>query len=158
MLLAGTSGTHSVCVCTLHQNVKLMLEGCKFLSNEDLKVMLISDHAGPITYYHILDCMTRNPGTPDCFLENCQKCSNYEEFGQQLIALMERFLIDEVNFKVWINVDRTTLETLTKSSDKFIELLSEKLHLLKRHDFVAKQQAMFLKKAKANLLPERWLS
>ena len=26
-ILAGASGTHSVCVCTIHQNVKLMLLG-----------------------------------------------------------------------------------------------------------------------------------
>ena len=26
-IIAGTSGTHSVCVCTIHQNVKLMLNG-----------------------------------------------------------------------------------------------------------------------------------
>ena len=25
--LAGASGTHSVCVCTIHQNVKMMTEG-----------------------------------------------------------------------------------------------------------------------------------
>lgn len=30
-ILAGSSGTHVVCVCTIHQNVKLMLEGtCVF--------------------------------------------------------------------------------------------------------------------------------
>ena len=28
-ILAGASGTHAVCVCTIHQNVKLMLEGVK---------------------------------------------------------------------------------------------------------------------------------
>jgi hypothetical protein len=28
-IMAGASGTHSVCVCTVHQNVKLMLEACK---------------------------------------------------------------------------------------------------------------------------------
>ena len=28
-VLAGASGTHAVCVCTIHQNVKLMLEGAK---------------------------------------------------------------------------------------------------------------------------------
>lgn len=26
-VLAGSSGTHTVCVCTIHENVKLMLEG-----------------------------------------------------------------------------------------------------------------------------------
>jgi hypothetical protein len=28
-IMAGASGIHSVCVCTIHQNVKLMLEACK---------------------------------------------------------------------------------------------------------------------------------
>ena len=28
-ILAGSAGTHSVCVCTLHQNTKLMLAGSK---------------------------------------------------------------------------------------------------------------------------------
>ena len=26
-VLAGATGTHSVCVCTIHKNVKLMMEG-----------------------------------------------------------------------------------------------------------------------------------
>lgn len=30
-VLAGSSGTHTVCVCIYHQNVKLMLEGIKIL-------------------------------------------------------------------------------------------------------------------------------
>ena len=28
-ILAGTSGTHSVCVCTIHQNVKLIVLGAR---------------------------------------------------------------------------------------------------------------------------------
>jgi hypothetical protein len=28
-VLAGGSGTHSVCVCTTHQNVKLTIEGAR---------------------------------------------------------------------------------------------------------------------------------
>jgi hypothetical protein len=27
--MAGASGTRNMCVCTIHQNVKLMLEACK---------------------------------------------------------------------------------------------------------------------------------
>ena len=28
-LIAGSSGTHSVCVCSIHQNVKLLISGIK---------------------------------------------------------------------------------------------------------------------------------
>lgn len=32
-VLAGSSGTHTVCVCVLHQNVKLLLNGENFIIN-----------------------------------------------------------------------------------------------------------------------------
>ena len=34
VVLAGASGTHNVCVCVLHQNMKLMLEGSKLSTNQ----------------------------------------------------------------------------------------------------------------------------
>ena len=39
---SGASDTHNVCVCTLHQNAKLMLEGAKL----------------PFAYEHIRDILT----------------------------------------------------------------------------------------------------
>ena len=39
-VLAGASGTHSVCVCTIHQNVKLMMLGIQ--------------HSDIPTYHHCL--------------------------------------------------------------------------------------------------------
>ena len=44
-ILAGASGTHAVCVCTIHQNVKLMLEG--------VKIQRLSPSQDPqLTNYH----------------------------------------------------------------------------------------------------------
>jgi hypothetical protein len=40
-VLAGSSGTHSVCVCTTHQNMKLMFVGAKLdklTKNTDLQL------------------------------------------------------------------------------------------------------------------------
>ncbi|MCG8624127.1 MAG: hypothetical protein MJE68_19305, partial [Proteobacteria bacterium] len=54
-ILAGASGTHSVCVCTIHQNVKLMLHALKLPS--------------PFTtYQECLAWLTCNPATPGCHL------------------------------------------------------------------------------------------
>jgi len=50
-------------------------------------------------------------------------------------------------------VDRTGLETITKSDKEFLDLLLEKRNKLKRHDFIAKQQAMFLKEIMEELQP-----
>ena len=48
-------------------------------------------------------------------------------------------------------MDRTTLETLTKSTEDFVNTLLEASANLRKHDFIAKQQASFLADLKANL-------
>ena len=54
-ILAGARGTHSVCVCTIHQNIKLMLHALKLPS--------------PFTsYQECLAWLTCNPATPGCHL------------------------------------------------------------------------------------------
>ena len=49
-VLAGTSGTHSVCVCTIHPSVKLILRGVRLPE-------LISSDVGPLFSYH--HCLAR---------------------------------------------------------------------------------------------------
>ena len=54
-ILAGASGTHFVCVCTIHQNIKLMLHTFKLPS--------------PFTtYQECLAWLMCNPATPGCHL------------------------------------------------------------------------------------------
>ena len=60
-ILAGASGTHSVCVCTIHQNVKLMMLGVKLSE-------LIAQNDIPLsTYHNCLAQMICNPPQPGCY-------------------------------------------------------------------------------------------
>ena len=76
-ILAGVSGTHSVCVCTIHQNIKLMMLAARiaFHSAED-EVQLS-------TYHHCLATIVCNPSLPKCHLGECTEC------GDKLIGLKE---------------------------------------------------------------------
>ena len=58
-VLAGASGTHSVCVCTIHQNVKLM--------------SLVQEMQIPELpmYHHCLAKIMCNPPHPRCYLSQC---------------------------------------------------------------------------------------
>ena len=56
---AGASGTHSVCVCTIHQNVKLMMS----FKLPDLP-----------TYHDCLANKLCNPPLPRCYLGDCTHC------------------------------------------------------------------------------------
>ena len=72
-VLAGASGTHSVCVCTIHQNVKLMILGAKLpeLSSSEFK-----------TYHDFVARIICNPPLPQCYLGECDSCPGVEEIKE----------------------------------------------------------------------------
>ena len=49
-VLAGASGTHSVCICTIHQNVKLMILGENYPSFNYLNSKPYHDFVAGIIY------------------------------------------------------------------------------------------------------------
>ena len=73
-VLAGASGTHCVCVCTIHQNVKLMLNA-------------LSDKV-KYEYPRFLAIMSCNPGRPECFLGQCGYCPGTDAMKQRLILFL----------------------------------------------------------------------
>lgn len=82
---------------------------------------------------------------------NCVYCALETEIS---IVLQESFaenLIEKVQFRQWVSVDRCNLKILEKSSEEFIDLFCSKLSSLVRHDFLTKQQEAFLNYIKENL-------
>ena len=78
-VLAGASGTHSVCVCTIHQNVKLMVQGVKL---SDLSATNLA------SYQHCLTRILCNPPSPIL-----QLCTFFKS------ALLKRVIPAEQPFK-----------------------------------------------------------
>ena len=143
-ILAGASGTHSVCVCTIHQNVKLMINGMKLHE---------STTRGLTNYHTCLAKMMCNPPLPICYLGECDYCPGIEKLKETLVTLLDENLIDSITYKQWTAVDRSTLETMMKSSDEFVDSLCEKLEALRSHSFIATQQSQFYEECKASLKP-----
>ena len=146
-VLAGESGTHSICVCTIHQNVKLMMLGVK------LPEVTAHDDVPLKTYHHCLAKMICNPPQPDCYLNKCKYCPGVTELKETLLTALDMNMIDNVVFKQWTAVDRSRLETFSMPSDEFVELLCDKLKLLSPHSFIASQQSSFYKDCKSALQP-----
>ena len=59
---AGPKNTHSVCVCSYHQNVKLLLSSVGI------------EHL----YYEIIDMIVRNRGSKECMVHRCKKCQDWK--------------------------------------------------------------------------------
>ena len=150
-VLAGASGTHAVCVCTIHQNVKLMMVGGKvadLTADEDISLR---------SYDHCLAQMICNPPQPACYFSACCSCPGISGLKERLKSLMDDNLIDSVVYKQWVSVDRSTLETFSKSAYDFVDALCEKLEILLPHSFIARQQSSFQKELRSDLHPGEFL-
>jgi hypothetical protein len=126
--MAGASGTHSVCVCTVYQNVKLMLEACK-----RSELTRGSEHHLS-TCQHCLSTMICNPPQTNCVFCDCSECPGPTDLENTLDVFSDNAVVN-VTFKQWISTDRCELVTIVKSTEEFIESLLEKLFLL-RHSFI----------------------
>ena len=95
-VLAGVSGTHSVCVCTIHQNVKLM--------SFEMQIPELP------TYHHCLAKKMCNPPHPRCYLGECDVRPGIETLKEELLTNFDETDIEQIVYKQWVSTDRSTLE------------------------------------------------
>jgi len=138
-VLAGASGTHTVCVCTIHQNVKLM--------------SLVQEMQIPElpTYHHCLAKTMCNPPHPRCYLGECDACPEIEVLKEELLTYFDENYVEQIVYKQWVSTDRSTLETFCSPVEEFAETFCKKIELLRPHSFIAIEQASFYAHCKATL-------
>ena len=98
-VLAGASGTHAVCVCTIHQNVKLMMIG------EKIADLSAYDNIPLKEYSHCLAKIICNPPQPDCYFQIYNSCPEISSLKEHLHELMDSNIIETVQYKQWISTD-----------------------------------------------------
>ena len=140
-VFAGSAGTHSICVCKYHQNVKLMIEAVDFKALD----------ASLENYKEFLTAGLCSGPSADCYLQKCKNCPGFDELEERLVDLLQEHCIEEITFKHWSDVDRSTLQVLTMDTASFLESLKEKLKELAPHHFITKQQAQYLQDLKEDL-------
>lgn len=144
-VLAGSSGTHTVCVCTHHENVKLMLDAInceKITRNSTLPLK---------SYRECLQQITCSIPTPTCRLGLCDSCPSEEHLKDEFISVLNANFIEKVEFQVWQHTDRSTLKTEVSDTEDFIEQLCNLLQKLKPHDFISKMQTSYVTELKNGL-------
>lgn len=134
-VLAGSAGTHSICVCSIHQNVVLLLHASRI---EDSYNELIEK----------LIC-SRNK---DCMLRHCDNCPSNEILKTFIMSKFDEWdPYDEITFSSWVSTDRTQQVQFTVTFKEYLDILLEKLEVLIPHSFITKSQAQYLKYLKSNL-------
>lgn len=141
-ILAGARGTHTVCVCTIHENCKLMLDPINLSKLTDGRICNYKDCLSKL--------MCKKPNS-DCHLNNCKNCPDIADFASYLVNLLNDNSITDIEFSSWTGTDRSTLQTVTLEVDDYVEELCSKLVLLKSHSFISKQQSQFISEKKLQI-------
>lgn len=132
-VLAGSAGTHTVCVCTYHENVKLKLTG---LSRD-------------LDYKELMAEAVCDLKSKDCMFHTCKNCPGLETLKKRLEAYIED--INSVTYKQWVTVDRSELTMMTEDADDFIENLCNDIWDLTLHECIRQKQSAFLSQLKMSL-------
>lgn len=144
-VLAGSSGTHNVCVCVHHENVKLMLDAIDLES-------LTKNTELPLKNYH--DCIKAivcSNAHDKCHLGDCLDCPNMSILREHLLEYFNKSNIFEIQYESWFQTDRCTIASKTVNVHEFMDILGEKFIKFKSHDFFVKKQSLFVNDLKKNL-------
>lgn len=147
-VLAGASGTHTVCVCLLHQNFKLQFLGGK--------LNCIKKDGGEVvfkSYRDVLQISICTHPTEECFIGSCKSpsCGKTDEVREIINTYFTSNLMDDVTFKRWTQVDRCSLETVVMDVDSFCDSFVESISKVLHHDYTARKQADFFRDVKDKL-------
>ena len=138
----GSRGSHSVCVCAIHQNVKLL-------------VAALQQHLDLKDYKDLLTAMVCDSNSRECMIHRCKNCPGNQAFSDFLMNLFSEVGItdeDNINFKQWDNTERgCNIITRCESVGNFVDELCKQMKNLTVHHFIAKSQAAFLTSCKDNL-------
>ncbi|KAL5487220.1 hypothetical protein EMCRGX_G019797 [Ephydatia muelleri] len=138
---------------TIHKNVKLMMAGSKM---EDV-TMVYGSEISLKHYSQALSAIRCKQFLPDCALGICNSCPGTDKLKKNLLEYFDENEFDEIQYKQWTTTDQSQLETISQSTEEFVEMFIEKLQVLSRHDFIAKEQSNYLKDRKAALNEDKVL-
>jgi hypothetical protein len=138
-ITVGAKGTHSVCVCEYHQNIKLLLDSVP----------------GPKLHHKFLmENLVCNISERNCMLHRCEKCPGSASLREYLqTVFLERSIEDDdqLTFRQWTHTDGTRLITRQELACDVLEEIIQQINSLTSHSFIAKAQAAYLSEQKDSL-------
>ena len=133
---AGSAGTHSVGVCTHHQNAILLLNAISW----------------DITYKDLMSKIVCDTSRNECMVHRCSNCPGRDHLKVFLDEKLEDIDDDlEFHFNQWQSTGRSQLITQTVMVDEYKDIVIECIDKLTSHSYISKCQTKYLKDLKENL-------
>lgn len=158
VVFAQTTGAHSVCVCTKHQNLKLMMVAARipFYSSQDNKPIKNRED--------LISRVMCNPPRNSCYLRECSECPKIDDLKEELIDLLEKYHGDKVRYSKCMTTgektkfNRCTIVPLEQNHEEFVESMCKDIEIFIPHYFVDKMQSMAIKEMKESLKDGEFLA
>lgn len=144
-VFADAPGMHNVCVCAIHQNIKLKLSAVKLTIN----------------YKELIAAGVCFADQKNCMLHECDECPKADGIRHYLSSVLMNTNMTHVEYSNWVTVNitnsdcssssRMILDDFTEPLTEFIENLSEDIWKMTEHHFVSTQQKEYFIHCKQNL-------
>lgn len=144
-VFAGGPGTHLVCVCQIHQNIKLKLSAL----NEN------------INYKELIQVSVCSVENRSCMLQICKNCSGQRAVREYLSNVIHIENISNVQYSNWCSVSissdsslsnsRVSLQNFTEPFDKFLDNVSEDIWKMIPHHFISRNQKDYFNHCKTDI-------
>ncbi|CAG9773247.1 unnamed protein product [Ceutorhynchus assimilis] len=144
-IFAGSGGTHNVCLCPIHENMRLMTSGSQL-------VKLMKDKNYSVAHYEdvLLHFMCKNP-KEECFFGKCKTCPTTNQMSNKISEVLEKSGVKNITHKKWVTKPKTSLEKITVTSEEFVKSFCIAARIFLQHSFIARKQASHFKFVKNNL-------
>ena len=139
---AGSSGTHSVCVCSIHQNAILLVDAINW----------------DITYKDLISKIVCDSTRKECMMHWCESCPG--RAGLKQILDEQPSDVDSESafcYNQWDTTDQAWLTTVTTTCEEYKDVLIDAIYKLTKHSYLAKCQAQYLNDKKQSLHSENVL-
>ena len=141
-VLAGSLGTHSVCVCSIHQKAILLVDAINW----------------DITYKDLISKIVCDSIRKECMMHRCESCPGTASLKQ----FLDEHLSDvdsetEFHCNQWDTTDRALFTTVTTTCKEHIDVLIDAINKLTKHSYLGKCQAQYLNDRKQSLRSEEAL-
>ena len=141
-VFAGSSGTHSACVCSIHQNAILLVDAMSWdITYKDLILKIVCDSTRK-------ECVMHR-------FESCPGRAGLKQFLDEQLSDVDSE--SEFHYNQWDTTDRASFIIVTTTCEEYKDVFIDVNNKSTKHSCLAKCQAQYLNDKKQSLRSEEVL-
>lgn len=102
---AGKPGTHNVCVCKIHENMRLKCDALRDALSKKCVKYSVKYH----TYFNEITCAK---ATTECYFSNCDKCPGTTTTYNKLKTILDKAEVFQIIVRQWSSTDRYKIRNI----------------------------------------------